>query len=250
MKKITFLLFFCLVLSAGAEEINYPLFDDAVSFYLPFDRSNADAEISSGDFKPFLTLGKPVYSAGLRGKALVCGAEGGAFRYRMKKNLTFNRPGTLLFFFKGIDWEQHQWSRVFFTGIEASSGYWGLQMSYGPKNICPCQRNLSLATLYSKKVPDKNFSIIKPMTPKSCDKWHMIAFSWAPGQLRINFDDKPGKIFDISFEFSDEAFPAGGFSVGFSREWKYLIDEYTIYNRRLTQAEITEVYNTMIKYAK
>ena len=36
----------------------------------------------------------------------------------------------------------------------------------------------------------------------------------------------------------------------YRNEWKYLIDEYTIYNRRLTQAEITEVYNTMIKYAK
>lgn len=247
MKKIFVLSVFCAAFILAAETINYPVFDKDASFYLPFDRANAHAEISSGEYKPFAVIGKELYAEGLRGKALVCGKGGAGLRFKMKKNLTFDRPGTLLFFFKGIDWEKSKGARVFFTGIEASSGYWGLQFDYGPRNLCPCRRNLNLATLYSKKVPNRTFSLLKPMVPKSCDKWHMIALSWAPGQLRINFDDQPGKTFEIPFDFTDDAFPAGGFSVGCNRDWKYLIDEFTIYNRRLTQGEIVEIYKKLIK---
>ena len=56
--------------------------------------------------------------------------------------------------------------------------------------------------LYGKKIPRKTISA--PISDgKGCDKWHMLAFSWSPGQLRVNADNRPGKTFNIAFDMTD-----------------------------------------------
>jgi hypothetical protein len=180
----------------------------------------------------------------------VCGAEGGAFRYRMKKNLTFNRPGTLLFFFKGIDWKTTPGNRIFFTGIESGKGFFGLQVPGWPKNVCPCSRELHVMFMYSKKFKNKTFFAKMPGGEAECGKWHMIAFSWAPGQLRVNMDNLSGKTYQIDFDLTDDAFPYEYFSVGYAMDRQFLIDEYTVYNRRLSDGELAEIFNKYMKSTK
>lgn len=86
-----------------------------------------------------------------------------------------------------------------------------------------------------------------PGGESGCGKWHMIAFSWAPGQLKVNMDNLAGKTFKIDFDLTDDAFPYEAFSVGYSADRNFLLDEYTIYNRRLSDGELAEIYNAFVK---
>lgn len=249
MKKITVLLMFLAMVGVWADnEIFYPEFEDSVSFYLPFD-AGVNADISVGREKPNHVLGKANFMPGLRGNALVCGDGGANIRYWRKDNISFDRPGTLLFFYKGLDWHEKKKSRVFFTGFEGSNGFWGLQLPGWPANLCPCKWNLHLLFLYGKRIPSKTFSI-KINEGDGCNKWHMLALSWAPGQLRINADGRPGKTYKIDFDLTDADFPIQVFSVGSTVQWRYLIDEYTIYNRRLSDGELLNIYEKMMKNVK
>ena len=251
MKKIILLFIICFTAAIYAEEqIYYPEFEDSVSFYASFDASTADADISEGREKPASVLGKLNFEKGVRGKALVCGANGANIRYMRKDNFSFNRPGTLLFFFKGENWKNSTGSRILFTGIEASSGFFGMQIPGWPKHICPCSRELHINFMYSKKFPNKAYCAKLPGGEAECGKWHMIAFSWAPGQLRVNMDNLPGKTYQIDFDLSDDAFPYECFSVGYHMQRKFLLDEYTVYNRRLTDGELAEIFNKYMKNVK
>ena len=248
MKKI---LSFVIVLSAvfcfAEDKIYYPEFEDAVSFYASFDTATADADISEGREKPMAVLGKLNFAEGIRGKALCCGADGANIRYLRKDNFSFNRPGTLLFFFKGIDWKNSEGSRILFSGIESGKGFFGMQIPGWPKHICPCSRELHVQFMYSQKVPNRTFTAKMPGGEAECGKWHMIAFSWAPGQLRVNMDNMPGKTYQINFDLTDDAFPYECFSVGYHMQRKFLLDEYTVYNRRLSDGELAEIFNKYMK---
>ena len=251
MKKIlSFIIALFAALSFADDKIYYPEFEDAVSFYTSFDTATPDADISEGREKPITVIGKLNFADGIRGKALFCGKGGANIRYARKENLTFNRPGTLLFFFKGIDWKTTPGSRIFFTGIESGKGFLGLQVPGWPKNVCPCSRELHTQFLYSQKVPNKTFSTKMPGGEAECGKWHMIAFSWAPGQLRVNMDNLPGKTYQIDFDLTDDAFPYEAFSVGYSADRNFLLDEYTVYSRRLSDGELAEIFNKYMKNIK
>ena len=186
----------------------------------------------------------------VRGKALVCGANGAGLRYERKDNITFNRSGTLLFFFKAIDWKQSAGLRIFFGGIEAGNGFLGFQLPAKPIEICPCERFLNIAFRYNKKIPDKTFSVRMPGGEKECGKWHMIAFSWTSDQIRVNMDNLPGQSYRLDFTFRDELFAYGLFSVGHNLNRKYLLDEFTVYNRRLNDGELADIFNKYMKNIK
>ena len=251
MKKLLLLAIIGFSAAAFAqEEIYYPEFESSVSFYASFDAGSADADISEGRERPMAVLGKLKFVDGLRGKALFCGKGGANVRYARKDNFTFQRPGTLLFFFKAIDWKTTPGSRVFFTGIESGKGFFGLQIPGWPKETCPCSRELHTMFMYSKKVPNKIFGTKQPGGEAECGKWHMIAFSWAPGQLRVNMDNLPGKTYQINFDLVDDAFPYEMFSIGSSSDRNFLLDEYAIYNRRLSDGELAEIFNKYMKNVK
>ena len=250
MKKVTLLLLLAASFMLHADDtINYPEFEDSVSFYASFDRGILNADMSAGEEKPSNVLGKANFAEGIRGKAMICGPDGARVRYMRKNNITFDRPGTLVFFYKGLDWHTPKKNAVFFTAIESGKGFIGLQLPAWSATPCPCKLPLHVMFLYGKKIPRATYSA--PISDgKGCDKWHMIAFSWAPGQLRVNADDRPGKTFNIPFDMTDADFPLNVFSVGSHLHWKYLLDEFTIYNRRLSDSEIVQIYNKYMKDKK
>jgi hypothetical protein len=248
MKLLSLLSFtFTMGCLTAEDVIYYPEYEDSVCFYASFHTATPDADISVGQEKPVQVIGKLNYADGIRGKALCCGSGGANSRYDRKDNITFDRPGTLLFFFRGLDWHTKKGSRIFFTGIESNKGFFGLQIPGWPKNICPCSRDLHIAFQQNKKIKNKTLFAKIPGGETQCGKWHMMAFSWAPGQLRINMDNLPGKTYQIDFELKDSFFPYALFSIGFQVHGKFLLDEYTIYNRRLSDGELLEIYNKYMK---
>ena len=88
------------VLSAGS-----PLFEKDVVFHISFDDETIEADITEGSEKPQSKFGKVAFADGISGKALRCGKDGAKVRYLRPDNLNFDRPGTIVFFYKGVDWK-------------------------------------------------------------------------------------------------------------------------------------------------
>lgn len=239
-----------LTLFCGAmaqEPAPMPKFVDAVSFYISFDDSTVNADITEGREKPSVVLGKKVFGEGIRGKALLCGQNGGKIRYYRKDNLNFDQAGTIVFFYKGNFKTLKSGPRTFFWGIESQAGYIGQQLSNDPKTTCPCKRSLHTLFLFGKRIKDRTMPTALSGGEAGCEKWHMIAFSWAPGQLNIKYDNEPSKSYAIPFEMTEKDFPADNFSIGSNVHWEYYLDEFTIYNRRLSDAELSEIYQYYFK---
>ena len=221
-----------------------PKFEEAVSFYISFDDGTPNADITDGEDKPVNILGKKecVFLPGIRGKALLCGENGSKLWFLRKENLNLEKPGTLVFFYKGMFKSRSSGPRVFFWGIESSKGYIGQHLSNDPKTVCPCRRELHTMFYYGKRIKNRILYTKLAGGEEGCEKWHMLAFSWAPGRLAVKFDDTPEKNYAIPFDMKESDFPAVQFSIGSHLHWEYCIDEFTIYNRKLSDAELTEIY--------
>ena len=69
-----------------------------------------------------------------------------------------------------------------------------------------------------------------------------VSFSWAPGQISIKYDNEPEKSYQVPFDMTEADFPADNFSIGSNQHWEYYLDEFTVYNRRLSDSELSEIY--------
>ena len=250
MKKI--LVVFAALCSLGLPAqgpVSEPKFEEDVSFYISFDDETPNADITDGKDKPMAILGKKkcVFGDGIRGKALLCGQNGSAVRFFRKGNLDFDKSGTIVFFYKGAFKSLTSGPRVFFWGIDSSRGYVGQQLSNDPKNVCPCKRNLHTVYLFGKRIKNKILGTKLSGGEAGCEKWHMISFSWAPGQISIKYDNEPGKSYQVPFNMTNADFPADQLTIGSSSHWEYYLDEFTIYNRRLSDSELAEIYQCYFK---
>ena len=245
MKKILIIL---ALLTCGAllaqKKPSMPKFEDDVSFYISFDDETPNADITEGKEKPMLILGKKkcVFGDGIRGKALLCGENGSKLRFIRKDNLNFDRPGTLVFFYKGAFKSRKSGPRVFFWGIESNKGYVGQHLANDPKTLCPCKRDLHTMFLYGKRIKNKSLFTKLSGGEAGCEKWHMISFSWAPGQISVKFDQDTEKSYPVPFDLTEADFPDVTFSIGSNVHWEYYLDEFTVYRRRLSDAELSEIY--------
>ena len=147
-----------------------------------------------------------------------------------------------MFFYKGAFKSRKSGPRVFFWGIESSKGYVGQQLANDPKTLCPCKRNLHTMFLYGKRIKNKTLFTKLSAGESGCEKWHMIAFSWAPGQLSVKFDQDTEKSYPVPFDLTEADFPDVTFSIGSNVHWEYYLDEFTVYRRRLSDAELSEIY--------
>lgn len=246
MRIILSAIFAGMMLSAAGSG-TYPLFSEDLSFYQSHD-NGAAADLCIGKPNNIWKNGKIVYQKGLRGKALLCGKNGAVLRYFRKGNMNFDQPGTIVFFYKPVNWEQdkvNKWPRLFFWGIESAHGYIGLQGANDPKNLCMCDRPFHLMLLYGKRLPSKVFGLPAPGA-KGCTGWHMMAFAWAGEKLFLKFDKTTMKQFDFPNQLTEKDFPADNFSIGSASCWSWLQDEFAIYSRKLSDEELNEIYEATI----
>lgn len=235
--------FLCLLLALVCSAFADVKFEDDISFFISFNDETPEADICDGNERPVHIFGKCSFVDGIAGKALVCGQDGAKIRFPRLHNIDFNHSGTIVFFYKGFDWDKiTSGPRLFFWGLESSKGYIGGQLANDPKTQCPCQRNIHTMFLYGKRIPDKVLSMASD-GEKGCGKWHLVAFTWSPGQFRMNYDRQPGKVFSLDFDMNESDFPCDSFSIGSDSHWPFLLDEFAVYKRRLSDAEIAEIYD-------
>ena len=241
------LLLFCCIPLCAREE--FPLFSEDLSFYQGFEES-VEADLSLGRSTPVWKAGSVSFRDGLRGRALFCGRGGAKIRYRRKENLDFGRPGTIVFFYRGLNWEaEKNLPRLFFWAVESSRGYIGLQGANDPKHLCMCERGFQLMLLYGKRLPQKVYAV-PPTGKQGCGSWHMLAFSWAGAQLFVKWDDRPSKVYTNALPLMDEDFPEDSFSIGADTLWNYLLDDFMIYRRRISEEELNRLYHANLKSRK
>ena len=223
-----------------------PLFHDDLSFYLNFENGKT-AAISNGDANAKDQYGTIKFENGLSGNAFYCGSDGGHLRYSTEDNIDFDNPGTIVVFFKGINWHQEKnFSRLMLWGIESSKGYIGVQGANDPKNICTCERPFHLMILYGKRIPDRTYEL-RVTQKRDCNAWNMLAFSWAGDKVYMKYNKEPMKEFAHPMGLKNDDFPFKQFSVGRHTQWKYLLDEFMVYSRKLSDDELNQIYDSLIK---
>lgn len=231
---------------AAGEVPAYPLAYDAVTFHVNFD-GTADAAMAAGRAKPIRTYGKVEFREGLRGQALFCGDGGAMFLYMRNKNVDFTKPGTLVFFYKPVNWEKSKFKGgSFFCGIQATKGALYFNVAHDPANACPCRRPVTLSLFNGVKIPSQMYAYYPNFPQSDCEKWHMLALGWEPGKLLISQDGRKWKEYPVAFTITAEDFPNPAICIGESSKWNYLMDEFTAYNRVLTSEELSEIYRNLI----
>ena len=119
------------LLSLGAmAQMNFPPFSPDLSFYHSFDEG-AEADLALGGEKVVWKSGTVHFAEGRRGGlALVCGRGGALLRFSRRGSLDFSRPGTVVVFYRPLDWEEQRREclpRLFLWGIESNQGFIALQ---------------------------------------------------------------------------------------------------------------------------
>ena len=75
----------------------------------------------------------------------------------------------------------------------------------------------------------------------------MISFAWAGDKLYLKFDKEDLKQFEFPQQLKESDFPANDFTIGSASIWRYLMDEFMIYNRKLSDNELNSIFDALIK---
>lgn len=216
---------------------------DDIIFYQDFESENMFAALSSGNPAPIVKFGKIKFGKGLRGNALFCGKNGAKIRYLLDNNMDFSNQGSVVFWFCPLEWKNSSGQpRVLFFGTEDSRGFIGVQTE-GPLNGAPLERELKIMLLYFKAISDAALSVKGPGQTGD-NQWHMIAFAWDKDKIYLSLDGQPYSIKKLSAPLDNKLFPGKTFSIGSNGQYNYLMDEFIVYRRILTEIEISKIYNT------
>ena len=206
---------------------------------------DAAADLSIGRNVPQLR-GKAVFADGINGgKAVKSGKNGSTIVYECKDNLNFDKPGTLMVWFKAdTDWHKNPPPFIIFWGLGGGpQGYLGLRISRYPVKDCPCRRNLEL-WIYHKDPArkPKTLTLQPPENSKLCEGWHLVAMAWSGDQIFLSYDGKPFRAYKLDKPLSNadySHFPR--FALGFP-DSDFLLDDFCIYGKKLSDDELKKIY--------
>ena len=204
-----------------------------VTFFAGFDDGTGDADLSVGDNKAAAS-GKPVFEAGISGKAF----RGGEFRYPVEKNLQVDRPGSLSFWLC-----PHQWVRgsdepllSFFMTDYKSDGFLGVERQGQIIKDGRLVRGGGLLfwAHYFKGIPNQS-----PMC--ACDRkdgeWHLLVLTWRGRRWELSVDGVAQLAVELPRAIKQEELSKQLVVCG-----NALIDEFTIYRRPLAQEEVQRLH--------
>ena len=205
----------------------------AVVFYAGFDDGSGDADLATGTGRA-KAEGKPEFLPGVSGKAF----HGGTFRYAVQDNLRVDRPGALSFWLCAYQWPRGDNEPLlhFFMTEYKNTGFLGVErqgqiVKDGRQARTP---GLLIWFHYFKDIPN-----LSPMT--ACNwpegEWHFLVLTWRGPRWELSVDGTVALRADLARplrqdELSREFLVAGD----------GLIDEFTIYRRPLTEAEILAIH--------
>lgn len=242
---ILMILFFII---AGATECSafeekiLPVASDAITFEQNFDNQTLLPEMSGGNAKPILVFGKQSYAKGINGYSLRCGKDGAKIRYSAKNNIDFDKPGSVSLWFFADNWQKSAgMPRVLFFATENSKGYIGAETENDPKNIPILERKIRLRILYSQLISD-SYLALSAIGSKADNMWHLLVFAWHGNSIYMSLDGTPFSSKGLTSKISTKALPSTDFSVGSESFQNYLLDEFRIYSRKLSDAEVKTIW--------
>lgn len=223
--------------------------DDAVKFHVPFETS-CNAVVSEGE-EIGAPAAKPVFVDGVYGKGIHTGKGGSAIRYMRENNLDFDNPGTVNVWFK-IDCEHGtQGPAIPFWGVgsDTQKGILTVGVLNDPMKLCPCRRQIGFLFVSKKRPKYAKAYAVNSGTRRICSGWHLMSAAWSGNRLFVSLDGTPYRSFELEKPLSNEELGyQKRFSVGWSYErWPFELDEFTIYGKKLSDAEIGKIYEDGMK---
>lgn len=248
--KITVILFMFLTFQLIAQ-MQLPIASDNIIFEVEFDNKDTTADISQGKPNVLKTLGKIVLKKSPWGNALYCGKGGAKLRYEIANNIVFWENGTAILWFRPLNWKEVRFThpRVFFFGVESNKGFFGVQVGNGPKSLNILERKIRILLFYFKHIPSTIMNINGISIPKD-NNWHMLAVTWGKNEIGLSLNGAPFAIKKINGVFKKEYFKGPSFSLGSNVGANYLLYMLRIYNCRLNDQELKDIYTKKSKLIK
>jgi hypothetical protein len=242
--------FFCLAVcavflgSAAGDEL-----EDAVKFHAPFENS-CNAVVSEGDEKGSPSE-KAVFVDGVYGKGIRSGKGGAAIRFMRENNLDFDNPGTVNVWFKIDCGHGTQGPAIPFWGIGADpqKGILTVGVLNDPMKLCPCRRQIGFLFISRKRPKYARAFAVGTGARRICSGWHLLSAAWSGNKLFVSLDGVPYRSFELEKPLSNEELGyQKRFGVGWSYErWPFALDEFTVYGKKLSDAEIRKIYENGMK---
>ena len=238
-KSFIFAALFCISAFCVAAEVA----EDALYFAVDFD-DTTDAVKSAGRAAAAEFRGTKVFEEGISGKAIRIGEKAGCPLYYTKDTLDFDKPGSVVLWFKGDNWHGQKSGRgVGLWGLGNAGGLIMIQTASGKDGTCPCRQPLELYLLHSKVRKNVRHIITPPALTKLCQGWHMVSVAWDKEYISLSYDGAPYKSFKLQLPLSNAEFAhCNRFSVGSNYNKNFLVDNFRIYSKKLSDAELLQIW--------
>ena len=233
--------------------------DENVAFYCSFDGSVEPDQARGSDKIIVGNFDKNRFSYidGVNGKAVLGGDNVQSLRFKIKENVDFAAPGSVVMWFNPVDWQvqtpdtptqgQTKWKKTYAAGFFSTSyhpkGYIVLQRtsSHVPGNmndvimlVFPCFTDIKKSNVNREVKLDKN-------------TWHQLAMTWDGLNYIVYMDAKEILRTSVPYKLTAEKLHQD-FVLSQAKGLAY--DEFTIYDKQLSAEEITSLYNKFRKNAK
>ncbi len=222
-------------------------FADSITFYADFNDAELAASMARGEAVPVRVRGEPRFEDGFFGRALLLGKGTDAvISYALRDNVDFTRPGTLSFWVCPVGWDREQIGRRPFFSINAA-GNASLQFLRWGSMIGRNQDRLRDAFFLFIL----NFRDMQAPYPRSGvsglndGMWHCVVITWDDDAISLYVDGVVSQRSEWSRPFDARDFPPEAdltLDLGGAGIDNTLLDAFTVYDRRLSDDEIREIF--------
>lgn len=210
---------------------------DWVTFQLTFDSETLVADMAAG-VTAFSLDGEARFEPGLKGQALVAGADSGRAIYPRELNATLGTRGAMSLWIRPVQWTHQNGPNTTFLMTTNSSFYLQRQgPMHNEEGVVTRQEGFQY--LMRSEVTGNNCLMVSTHDWEP-GKWRLIVANWSWPTMSLSIDG--GEFRSLSVKQSPAAADFGGLAVGASGGEETLIDELTIYRRPLTLEETRLLY--------
>ncbi|MBE6404495.1 MAG: LamG domain-containing protein [Lentisphaerae bacterium] len=234
------------IFAAAAENPIYKMYSDEIMFSVSFnDTLEADMANGKGEVRRILTKTPVSYKPGMFGKAVF----GVVPMYFSEGNVDTTVPGSV------VAWAAPTWSQEVtkkepgfsIFGVHAASKDQIYDLIFGKMPNQPWKKgHLNAYVQYPrlKKVTSCILWNQGMVYQWPAGQWHMFVVTWGNGTISYSVDGKKSAVSELREILAAKP---QWFTI---RADSFVVDELTILNKRLTDAEIAKLYQESLKAAK
>ena len=248
----------CLAAAVGTENdarINpsvRSLNSPALCFYASFDNGQISADTAAGEPEPINVKGNPEFKVGIWGKSLYM--QDGEIIFDRTGNMpTASASGTLCFWICPSEWDMDSSDQRNVTFFRANLPYSGITRQGGKTENKVNKRDKMLVFYCNRKIRNtqkvESLQIADDFMKN--DKWIFISLRWTPQWINLCINAAPpGSQFGLNQrkEYSSPMSTletSGPQTFSFCFEKPMSLDEVLIFNRILSDKELTSLYSSL-----